>query len=310
MDLTSRLFPAELHEFGAPRSPPAPGSTIPGDLYCDLQSRTLWLGVDPSVDPAEAVLVSDIISLTQAIMDAEADANAYTDTQILTRAPTVHTHTASQITDFSGAVTSVVAGIPGFNWIKGMILMYSGSLVDIGVGDLAGWSLCDGSNGTPDLRDRFIIGAGNKPIGNSNNAKALNTANGGTHTHTINGTALTLAQIPSHTHGVSGSCSASGSTDSQGSHQHGISSPSANLGATGSGTYGPGAYTGLFSAAAGAHAHNVTVSGSISGTAAAAGSGGSHTHTAAAAGDHFHTITANDLRDSLAYYALAFIMKL
>lgn len=34
--------------------------------------------------------------------------------------------------------------------------MWSGAVVDIP----NGWSLCDGSNGTPDLRNRFIIGAG------------------------------------------------------------------------------------------------------------------------------------------------------
>jgi hypothetical protein len=25
-----------------------------------------------------------------------------------------------------------------------------------------GWAICDGTNGTPDLRDRFVIGAGGK----------------------------------------------------------------------------------------------------------------------------------------------------
>ena len=34
--------------------------------------------------------------------------------------------------------------------------MWSGALVDIP----AGWAICDGTNGTPDLRNQFIIGAG------------------------------------------------------------------------------------------------------------------------------------------------------
>jgi hypothetical protein len=38
----------------------------------------------------------------------------------------------------------------------GMILLWSGSIVSIP----AGWHLCDGLDGTPDLRDRFIFGAG------------------------------------------------------------------------------------------------------------------------------------------------------
>lgn len=42
-------------------------------------------------------------------------------------------------------------GIP-----SGGIIMWSGDISKIP----AGWKLCDGSNGTPDLRDRFVVGAG------------------------------------------------------------------------------------------------------------------------------------------------------
>jgi microcystin-dependent protein len=38
----------------------------------------------------------------------------------------------------------------------GGIIMWSGSIANIP----SGWALCNGSNGTPDLRDRFIVGAG------------------------------------------------------------------------------------------------------------------------------------------------------
>jgi hypothetical protein len=39
---------------------------------------------------------------------------------------------------------------------RGIIVMWSGSMEEIPLG----WSLCDGTKGTPDLRDRFVIGAG------------------------------------------------------------------------------------------------------------------------------------------------------
>lgn len=39
----------------------------------------------------------------------------------------------------------------------GGIIMWSGSIGSIP----AGYVLCNGSNGTPDLRDRFVVGAGN-----------------------------------------------------------------------------------------------------------------------------------------------------
>jgi len=40
--------------------------------------------------------------------------------------------------------------------LKGIICLWSGAIVDIP----AGWQLCDGSNGSPDLRDKFVVGAG------------------------------------------------------------------------------------------------------------------------------------------------------
>lgn len=39
---------------------------------------------------------------------------------------------------------------------SGLILIWSGAIVDIP----AGYVLCDGNNGTPDLRNRFVVGAG------------------------------------------------------------------------------------------------------------------------------------------------------
>jgi len=40
--------------------------------------------------------------------------------------------------------------------VDGIIVMWSGAIVDIP----AGWHLCDGTEGTPDLRNRFIVCAG------------------------------------------------------------------------------------------------------------------------------------------------------
>jgi len=40
--------------------------------------------------------------------------------------------------------------------VSGGIILWSGAVVDVP----SGYVLCDGSNGTPDLRNRFIVGAG------------------------------------------------------------------------------------------------------------------------------------------------------
>lgn len=78
----------------------------------------------------------------------------------------------------------------------GGIIMWSGSLASIPTG----WVLCDGTNGTVDLRDRFIVGAGaTYPVGNTGGANTvtLNTTQIPSHTHTIN-------SAGAHTHIVKG----------------------------------------------------------------------------------------------------------
>ena len=89
-------------------------------------------------------------------------------------------------------------GSGGF--VTGMIMMFSGTTAP------SGWVLCDNSAAAqaanaPDLRDRFIVGAGS--------AYSVNDT-GGAETVT-----LTEAQIPSHTHGAG-----SYGTDNPGNHTH------------------------------------------------------------------------------------------
>ncbi len=66
----------------------------------------------------------------------------------------------------------------------GVIVMWSGLIRDIP----AGWSLCDGTLGTPDLRDRFVVGARGDYDGVSKTTlTGAPTQTGGsvTHTHTF-----------------------------------------------------------------------------------------------------------------------------
>ena len=65
----------------------------------------------------------------------------------------------------------------------GMITLWSGSVASIP----SGWALCDGSNGTPDLRGRFVLGGGGSTY-------AIGST-GGEATHK-----LTVAELPSHNH--------------------------------------------------------------------------------------------------------------
>jgi len=317
-----KLVPTPLPPGIEVHGAPPPGSTHPGDLYVDLQSRTLWLGVDAAVDATEAVLISDIISLMGEITDSETETKAYVDTQITTRAPTVHSHTSSQITDFTAAVTAVATSIPSLSYVRGMVMMYSGLLSDIGTGPLAGWALCNGSNGTPDLRDRFILGAGNRLPGAVNPNPSFLSGVAGGHTHTSTGHILTIAELPSHQHGgQTGYIShdhthfVSGNTGTEShDHQHGgvMRSTGTSRVETGNdSTYSAGATDGRNQA----HYHAISI---WSGTASdnhyhavpAEGGGAAHSHDISYDGDHQHTITSANIRDTIPYYALAFIMKL
>lgn len=61
---------------------------------------------------------------------------------------------------------------------KGAIIMWSGAIDQIP----AGWALCNGQNGTPDLRDRFVVGAGNTY---SSGSKGGNASINLSHNHSI-----------------------------------------------------------------------------------------------------------------------------
>lgn len=102
-----------------------------------------------------------------------------------------------------GVQTAVGTTIPA-----GMISLWYGAIGSVP----AGWYLCDGSNGTPDLRDRFVVGAGStysvSQTGGSTDAIVV------THTHTA--TSTSVVTDPGHNHATGSEtlniASAAGST--------------------------------------------------------------------------------------------------
>lgn len=73
----------------------------------------------------------------------------------------------------------------------GGIIMWSGSIGSIP----AGWALCDGTGGTPDLRNKFIVGAGSTYAVNATGGAVSNTP-----TITVGATTLSTSEMPAHTH--------------------------------------------------------------------------------------------------------------
>ena len=170
----------------------------------------------------------------------------------------------------------------------GGIILWSGSVAAIP----ANWALCNGTSGTPNLMDRFVVGAG------STYAVA---ATGGAATVTLNAT-----QIPAHSHTADGNLTAAsagahthtGTTASNGDHNHGTEAQQvalANSGQQARGGNQVGALGGV-TTTNGAHTHTFTTS-----------SDGAHTHditgsTSSVGGGLAH-------ENLPPYYALAYIMR-
>jgi len=95
-----------------------------------------------------------------------------------------------------------------------MIVIWSGAIVDIP----HGWGLCDGSQGTPDLRGRFVVAAGGayNPGATGGSSSHTHPFTGDGHTHTIPGGA-DIAAGTDYDH-ITGSGNVTGTTDVS-SHQ-------------------------------------------------------------------------------------------
>ncbi len=178
----------------------------------------------------------------------------------------------------------VSRGIP-----YGGIIMWAGAVADIP----DSWALCNGENGTPNLLERFILGAGGVTppgtLGGSASSSGTGTMEpSGAHTHTITvgDHALTLEETPQHKHG-SGVCDAGSNCFNHGSLAAVPTSPKQFDTNSGTGT---------------TEGYTTTVGGNAT-----------HTHLNSAAdegGEHTHEITLDSLDLKPPYYALCFIMKI
>jgi hypothetical protein len=240
---------------------------------------------------------------------------------------------------FTGPISSIVGGTTNYMLPSGLIALWSGSPASIP----AGWVLCDGNNGTPDLRDRFVVGAaGSYAVGSTGGTNSHThivamggnaTDAAGAHTHTLVGS---TDPESSHTHGAGSYGTAANTTGSESSHTHGggtLAFPRAvpfgtwNGGTVNDWVINCGSATAASSAsipgsswqgatgAGSAHSHTIPAM-SVTGTS---GAGSAHSHTltsasTASAGAHTHTIsfsvTSGSADSRPPYYALCYIMKL
>lgn len=142
-------------------------------------------------NPSKLIRGSEIDAEFNSIATAvatKADTNSptFTGTPL---APTASAGTNTQQLATTAFVTSALnTALP-----SGVILIWSGASSAIP----AGWYLCNGTNGTPDLRDRFVVGAGSTyVVGNTGGSKDAVLVS---HTHTATVT------DPGHTHSINNS---------------------------------------------------------------------------------------------------------
>jgi hypothetical protein len=135
------------------------------------------------------------------------------------------------------ATTAFVQNIAGSSFPSGGIIMWNGSVGSIP----AGWALCNGSGGTPDLRSRFVVGAGSTYAVNATGGSADATLV--SHNHTFSGN---TDSVGDHNHSIPGSSTSSGGsgafenrnpsgtkqTGDAGGHNHGFSGTTSSNGSS------------------------------------------------------------------------------
>ena len=208
--------------------------------------------------------------------------------------------TATSFDGDGSLITNVGGTIP-----SGGIILWSGAANAIPTG----WVLCDGQNSTPDLRNRFVVGAGDSYavdatggsadatlVSHTHGSGNLGTGNAGSHSHSGN-----TNNTGDHSH--------SGNTNNTGDHAHRWGTDDAD-GAGGSGN--PDANGGqtwrAWTDTQGAHSHNINTNNS-----------GSHSHNINTnnTGDHSHNVNGDTASSGSSatganlppYYALCYIMK-
>lgn len=260
-----------------------------GDELADklnrLSAATLstFAGTSKPADAKAGMIWTDIVGSNYYLMMYNGSTSSEICRNIGGTITYTNVYTKSQV---DSKITAVQNSINAIETVpKGVIVMWSGSTSNIP----SGWRLCNGSNGTPNLRDRFVVGAGS----------AYNPGNTGGNN--------SITAVPKHSHTFSATTNSAGShghggsvtVKSGGSHTHQVQQT--NAGGSGDNNRRIVDYNGgspnYKTSSAGSHSHSATLSINSAGTHSHSVSG-----TTASSGN-----SSVDIRPK--YYALCFIMK-
>ena len=267
-----------------------------------LSDNSLWVGEEHKIDISNGKIKFKKRNKAQAPRKLDNTPISVTDVKEVlspTRASQINTNADVKLSEWYKYADSIGIGTSIFTsndsniWTEdkkegagtvsiGGIIMWSGTAVP------QGWALCDGNNGTPDLRDKFIVGAGyTYAIGNTGGANTVS---------------LSVSQIPSHNHSISigsTSHSHSGTTSGGGGHSH-TTGDSGHITAAGRGghkTWRAAGYHGLGAGSTSSepdHTHSFTTDPS------------SHSHSASVG----NTGSGSSHENRPPYYALIYIMRI
>lgn len=137
----------------------------------------------------------------------------------------------SSLPAIDGSALTGIVSIP-----TGVIVMWSGSIANIP----SGWALCDGTNSTPDLRNRFIVGAhSDGSTGVTFNATTGATSGNYGPGNTGGETAhqLTVAELAAHTHTEQYNVNSSGQDQAGSGSGDNDNTSTRNSGSTGGNNY-------------------------------------------------------------------------
>ncbi|WP_424140021.1 hypothetical protein [Roseomonas chloroacetimidivorans] len=266
---------------------------------------------DDHIRGLKVTLKNQFPNITSAITATSAQLNDVI--QLRTDVSALQTSNSGKLTLTGGTLTGPLVGVsfsaPVMNagnyrlngtplLQRGMVIMWWGASNQVP----AGWQICDGTNGTPDLRDRFIVGAGTSyGVGTAGGAAIQSFATspagghshggqtqpGGAHNHSgqTGGTSLTVDQLPPHDHYI-------GTVGFNGLVEDGIGTPdgprSWNDGNGPKMTTSP-------TGSANAHAHPIVAEGD-------------HTHPLAFEPNHQHAVNFDNRPPFVALFFLMFMV--
>lgn len=172
--------PMDVTAMGEPFAGAYTVRTLANGLPSNGETKLLWsdfkIGSEIFAQKSHTHNISEVNEL-QTELDKKVSSSTYNEDK---------KQSDTKISNLQKAVAS-----PAVTFIKGMIMMWSGVPSTIP----QGWKLCDGSNGTPDLSNRFVVGS----VAKENGIDFYAGYTGGKE-YNIAKITLTYKDIPAHQH--------------------------------------------------------------------------------------------------------------